>query len=141
MKRGIFNLALFQVTLIKIYTLIVSVVNNDFDQFNLFWYYFSPFMLWKARRVENHVWKFYNSLKSKKCNRSWIQIKHTYLFYLYPVSVGRKLNIHKTFKRRPARLLNVLCTFSLYPVSTGWLVSYSTSKLLLILVIAFFLIC
>ena len=37
----------------------------------------------------------------------------------YPVDTGRKLNVHKTFKRRPGRLPNVLCTFSLRPVSTG----------------------
>ena len=33
-----------------------------------------------------------------------------------PVDTGRKLNKHKTFRRR---LLNVLCTFNLRPVSTG----------------------
>ena len=39
-----------------------------------------------------------------------------------PVDTGRKLNVHKTFRRRPGRLLNVLCTFNLRPVSTGtWL--------------------
>ena len=36
-----------------------------------------------------------------------------------PVGTGRKLNAHKTFRRRPGRLLNVLCTFNLRPVSTG----------------------
>ena len=36
-----------------------------------------------------------------------------------PVDTGRKLNAHKTFRRRPGRLLNVLCTFSLRPVPTG----------------------
>ena len=36
-----------------------------------------------------------------------------------PVDTGRKLNIQKTFRRRPGRLLNVLCTFRLRPVSTG----------------------
>ena len=30
---------------------------------------------------------------------------------------GCKLNVHKAFRRRPGRLLNVLCTFSLRPVS------------------------
>ena len=30
-----------------------------------------------------------------------------------PVDAGRKLNVHKTFRRRPGRLLNVLCTFKL----------------------------
>ena len=36
-----------------------------------------------------------------------------------PVDAGRKLNAHKTFRRRPGHLLNVLCTFNLHPVSTG----------------------
>ena len=35
------------------------------------------------------------------------------------VDTGRKLNVYKTFRRRPGRLLNVLCTFKLSPVSTG----------------------
>ena len=38
--------------------------------------------------------------------------------FIYPVDTGRKLNVHKTFRRRPGRLLNVLCTFNLHPVST-----------------------
>ena len=38
----------------------------------------------------------------------------------YPVGIGRKLNLHKTFTRRPERLLNVLCTFNLRPVSNGY---------------------
>ena len=37
----------------------------------------------------------------------------------FPVDTGRKMNVHKTFRRRPERLLNVLCTFNLRPVSTG----------------------
>ena len=37
----------------------------------------------------------------------------------YPVDTGRKLNVHKTFRRRPGRLLYVFCTFNLRPVSTG----------------------
>ena len=37
----------------------------------------------------------------------------------FPVGTGRKLNVHKTFRRRPGRLLNVLCTFNLRPVSIG----------------------
>ena len=36
-----------------------------------------------------------------------------------PVDTGRKLNVHKTFRRRPGRLLNILYTFNLRPVSTG----------------------
>ena len=41
--------------------------------------------------------------------------------FTYPVGTGRKLNVHKTFRRRPGRLLNVLCTLNLRPVSTGYL--------------------
>ena len=33
-----------------------------------------------------------------------------------PLDTGRKLNVHKTFRRRPGRLLNVLCAFNLHPV-------------------------
>ena len=39
--------------------------------------------------------------------------------YNNPADTERKLNVHKTFRRRPGRLLNVLCTFNLRPVSTG----------------------
>ena len=39
--------------------------------------------------------------------------------YNNPVDTGRKLNIHKAFRRRSGRLLNILCTFNLHPVSTG----------------------
>ena len=38
---------------------------------------------------------------------------------LFSVDTGRKLNVHKTFRRLPGGLLNVLCTFNLRPVSTG----------------------
>ena len=37
-----------------------------------------------------------------------------------PVDTWHKLNIHKTFRRLPGRLLNVLCEFNLRPVFTGW---------------------
>ena len=36
-----------------------------------------------------------------------------------PVDTGRKLNVHETFRRCPGRLLNVLYTFNLRPVSAG----------------------
>ena len=37
----------------------------------------------------------------------------------FSLDTGRKLNVYKTFRRRLGHLLNVLCTFSLRPVSTG----------------------
>ena len=39
-----------------------------------------------------------------------------------PVDTGCKLKVHKTFRRRAGRLLNVLCTFNSCPVSTGNLI-------------------
>ena len=36
-----------------------------------------------------------------------------------PLDTGRKLKVHKMFRRLPGRLLNVLCTFNLRPVSSG----------------------
>ena len=42
-----------------------------------------------------------------------------YLLQKNPIDTGRKLNVNKTFRRRPRRLLNVLCTFNLSPLSTG----------------------
>ena len=46
-----------------------------------------------------------------------------------PVDTRRKLNVHKTFRRRPGRLLNVLCTFNVRPVSTGVLQYFSLYRL------------
>ena len=36
-------------------------------------------------------------------------------FMYYPRRHRRKLNVHKTFRGRPGRFLNVLCTFNLRP--------------------------
>ena len=55
---------------------------------------------------------------------------------LIPVDKGRKLNVHKTFRRRPGhpeRLLNVLCTFNLCPLSTE-LLKFKKNELRLLLV-------
>ena len=54
------------------------------------------------------------SLNKKQCN-----YKILIRCVSNPVNTGRKLNVHKTFRRCPGRLLNVLCTFNLRPVSTG----------------------
>ena len=52
----------------------------------------------------------------------------TDVLILIPVDTGRKLNVHKTFRRRPGRLLNVLYTFNLRPATRGEL-SYSDQDL------------
>ena len=38
----------------------------------------------------------------------------------YPLDIGRKLGVHKAFRGRPGGLLNVLYTFNLGPVSSGY---------------------
>ena len=43
------------------------------------------------------------------------------MYRYIPLDTGRKLNVHKTFRRRPEHLLNVLNTFNLRPVS-AWIV-------------------
>ena len=45
--------------------------------------------------------------------------KYFHIGNFYPIDTGRRLNVHKTFRRRPGCLLNILCTFNLRPVSTG----------------------
>ena len=47
----------------------------------------------------------------------------------YLVDTGRKLNVHKTLRRRPGRLLKFLCTFNLRPVSTKYDTHLSLDKL------------
>ena len=47
----------------------------------------------------------------------------------YPVDTGRELNVHKAFRRRPGSLLNVLCTFNLHPVSTGYQINIALNSL------------
>ena len=42
------------------------------------------------------------------------------IIFSYAVDTGRKLNVHKKFRRRPGRVLKVLCTSNLHPVSTGY---------------------
>ena len=50
------------------------------------------------------------------------------------VETGRKVNLRKTFRRRLGRLLNVLCTFNLRPVSTVVLRQYFTHVLFYVLI-------
>ena len=50
------------------------------------------------------------------------------MLVIVPVGTGRKLNVHKTFRGHPGRLLNVLCTFNLRPVPTGVWVMVNLQK-------------
>ena len=47
---------------------------------------------------------------------------------LFPAGPGRRLNVHKMFRKRPGRLRNVLCTFFLRPVSMGFVFLKPTER-------------
>ena len=53
------------------------------------------------------------------------------------VDTERKLNVHKTFRRHPGHLLNVLCTFNLRPVST-WTCYFFALQLLFLKIQEYF---
>ena len=79
--------------------------------------------LWKLRNVYA---AFLHWTKSKPLFRSICNSFFTTYSDVqglpFPVDAGRKLNVHKTFRRRPGRLLNVLCTFNLRSVYMGELI-------------------
>ena len=72
---------------------------------------------WKIHKVsflvvlQENIFTMLNEIRLVKWVSSWVK--------LYPLDTGRKLKVHKTFRRHPGRLLNVLCTFSLRPMSRG----------------------
>ena len=75
----------------------------------------------EKKKAGNFWWTF---LKWVKCRiKKILKQKHFYFQRLYlrcfPVDIGRNLNVHKTSRRCLGRLLNVLCTFNLRPLSTG----------------------
>ena len=53
---------------------------------------------------------------------------HKTMTSAFPVDTGRTLSVHKTFRRRPRRLLTDLYTFNLRPVSMGLLVVVMTGQ-------------
>ena len=59
------------------------------------------------------IWNFYFSI-----NSAW-KISAKNISIRVPLETGSKLNAHKTFRRGPGHLLNVLCTFNLRRVLKG----------------------
>ena len=55
--------------------------------------------------------------KAELTKLDWVRLKRRRFNYL--VDTGRKLNVHKKFRRRPGRHQKVLCTFNLRSLSTG----------------------
>ena len=95
-------------------------------------------LFWSAfSRIRTEYERYSLSLRIQfECGKMWIRITpnadtfyavqftvHGSLqirFTLFPIDTGHKLNVHMTFRRRPGHLLNVLCTFNLCSVSTGF---------------------
>ena len=50
------------------------------------------------------------------------------LLVSFPLDTGRKLNVHKTFRRGPGRFLNALCTLNLRSVSRGLMLTKMKRK-------------
>ena len=69
---------------------------------------------WVWFHSENRTWRA-NNIHSRFIPLSFSQIEWK---TINPVDTRRKLNIHKTFRKSPGRLLNVFYTFNLHPVST-----------------------
>ena len=61
----------------------------------------------------------FNAVRGIAMTRDLCENRERTAYNHYPVGTVNKLNVYKTFRRLPGRLLNVLCTFSLCPVSTG----------------------
>ena len=68
--------------------------------------------------MKNPVKKNTNIIKLKLRRQVKCLVKIISLFTIILVDTGRKLNVRKTFRRRPGCLLNILCTFNVRPVST-----------------------
>ena len=74
-----------------------------------------------TKKWGRHKRKLYTSPHLTNTIYIYIYI-YMYIYILnicQPVDTGSKSNVHKTFRRHPRGLLNVLCTFNLRPVSTG----------------------
>ena len=71
-----------------------------------------------------HFWSFiFQHFHQRPLSFHWYYALCNYAddntMYSSPVDTGRKLNVHKTFRKRPGHLLNVSFTFNLNLVSTG----------------------
>ena len=91
------------------------------DGFNLFIKYKYPFFRLKKYNLLFKVTSLLSYANSEEYLRP-------YQTSMIPIDAGRKLNVHKTLRRRPARLLNVLCTFGLRSMYMGMQLSCKNRK-------------
>ena len=68
------------------------------------------------------------------------QLTCFYMMATFSVDTGHKLNVHKTFRRRPGRLLKVMCKFDLRPVSRGGVIEWMTLPVSIVKIIKQFFI-
>ena len=85
-------------------------------------------MGWFSTQVDSSYYQWHEK-NSKKLPKEVINCSGP---AIYPVDTERKLNVHKTFRGRPGRLLNVLCTFNLRPVSAEIHSAKHSQKLILL---------
>ena len=78
---------------------------------------------WRSYRIRN---KFYKQLEELlnwpltfSSNSGYYYFLSQSQVWFNPLNTGGKLNVHKTFRRRPKRFLNILCEFNLHLVSRG----------------------
>ena len=71
------------------------------------------YLNWDSKNILNKVLHLLNEINFD------IGAKPFNFLPSYPVDTRRKLNVHKTFRRRPGRLLNVLYTFNIRHMSMG----------------------
>ena len=91
---------------------------GNFSQTSSGFPFYATYLCYLTNLISGNIALIFNSWKKNKIPHFFA---HTSISRShFPVDTGRKVNIHKTFRRR-RRLLNVLCTFNLRPVSTGFL--------------------
>ena len=116
----------------KILTGALMNLFNNFIPYSILKFDTNPYG-WRTRL--SHKWRKDHNLLGNTTATPKVKIKicrlmqqlNTQIFYPptpHPphthTHTGRKLNVHKTFRRCPGRLLNVLRTFNLCPVSTRY---------------------
>ena len=96
--------------------MIESFVCSYLNYCPLVWHFCKKKSVQKIENITNRVLTYFHddfesdySEPPKKLNKTTMTAP--------PPDTGNKLNVHKAFQRRPGRLLNVLCTFNLCPVS------------------------
>ena len=111
------------------------------------WAFFTFFKLYKWYQIAQHIAYFifkvdltqillsrfpvnifihFTNLEVSGCFQQYFHLiacpdQMSIISFNFPVDKGRRLNVHKTFRRCHGRLLNVLCTFNLHSLCAVFL--------------------